>query len=395
VSGRQGRSCTVSNTRGRRYVPARATPRVAVSEGASGYPTGMRIVVTGATGNVGTAVLRALGGGSHTVVGVARRPPEDAGPPYDAATWHALDLTRDDHTDRLREAVRGADAVVHLVWGFQPSHRLDYLEELGVGGTRRVGEAAAAEGVPHLVHMSSVGAYSPRTGPEPVSEDYPTDGVPTSPYSRHKSAAERWLDGLERLHPDLLVTRLRPGIIGQSAAGSALLRYAVPGIVPAGALRLVPVLPIDRRLSVPVVHADDVAQAVVQVLERRVGGAFNLASGGPVTSELVGAALRARPVHVPARALRGAVAALWHARLEQLDPGWIDLAYAVPLMDTSRAERELGWQPRHTEVEVLDEIVAGMVRAESSPSPVLRPRRVLDNLRSAVADGPVHRRARP
>jgi nucleoside-diphosphate-sugar epimerase len=366
-----------------------------VHRGASGYPTGMRIVVTGATGNVGTAVLRALGGGSHTLVGVARRPPEHPQPPYDTATWHALDLTRDDHTDRLRSAVRGADAVVHLAWGFQPSHRLDQLEELGVGGTRRVGQAVAAEGVPHLVHMSSVGAYSPRTGPEPVDEDYPTDGVPSSPYSRHKSQTERWLDGLEHLHPDLVVTRLRPGIIGQSAAGSALLRYAVPGLVPASALRLVPVLPIDRRLSIPVVHADDVAQAVVEVLERRAEGAFNLASGRPVTSELVGAALQARPVHVPARVLRGAVSALWHARLEQLDPGWIDLAYAVPLLDTSRAESELAWRPQHTEVEVLDEIVAGMLTAASAASPVLRPRRVLDNLRTALADGPVHRRPQP
>ena len=169
----------------------------------------------------------------------------------------------------------------------------------------------------------------------------------------------------------------------------------MPGLVPAAALRLVPVLPLDRRLTVPVVHADDVAQAVVRVLERRAGGAFNLASGVPVTTELVGAALHARPVHVPAAVLRGVVSALWHARLEQLDPGWVDLAYAVPLLDTTRAERELDWDPQHTEVEVLDEIVAGMVAGASAPSPVLRPRRVVDTLRCAVADGPVHRRVRP
>ena len=100
-------------------------------------------------------------------------------------------------------------------------------------------------------------------------------------------------------------------------------------------------------------------------------------------------------MHVPARALRGAVSALWHARLEQVDPGWVDLAYSVPLLDTSRAERELDWHPAHSEVEVLDEMVAGMLTAASAPSPVLRPRRVLDNLRSALRDGPVHRRARP
>ena len=90
--------------------------------------------------------------------------------------------------------MRGADAVVHLAWGFQPSHREDYLQELGVGGTRRVVEAATAAGVEHLVHMSSVGAYSPKRDDEPVDESWPTGGVRTSMYSRHKSAAERLLD---------------------------------------------------------------------------------------------------------------------------------------------------------------------------------------------------------
>ncbi len=355
----------------------------------------MHVVVTGATGNVGSALLRAMRAGPHSVTGVVRRPPASPEPPYDGVDWQPVDLTRDDHVDRLRAAVRGADAVVHLAWGFQPSHRLDHLAELGIGGTRRVAQAVAAEGVPHLVHMSSVGAYSPRSGPDPVTEAYPTDGVPTSPYSVHKSEAERWLDGFERRTDGVTVTRLRPGIIGQSGAGSALLRYAVPGLVPAAALRFVPVLPLDSRLSVPVVHADDVADAVLRVLERRPGGAFNLASGRPITSELVGAALHARSVHVPARVLRAVVSALWHARLEQLDPGWVDLAYAVPLLDSGRAETELGWQPAHTETEVLEEIVAGMVTAASSPTPVLRPRRLADNLARAFADGPVHRRARP
>jgi nucleoside-diphosphate-sugar epimerase len=355
----------------------------------------MRLVVTGATGNVGSALLRALHGGSHIVTGVVRRPPDRPEPPYDGVDWQRVDLTRDDHEDRLRGAVRGADAVVHLAWGFQPSHRLDHLAELGIGGTRRVAQAVAAEGVPHLVHMSSVGAYSPRSGPEAVTEDYPTDGVPTSPYSVHKSEAERWLDGFERRTSDVTVTRLRPGIIGQSAAGSALLRYAVPGALPAATLRMVPVMPLDSRLNVPVVHADDVADAIVRVLERRPGGAFNLASGRPITVELVAAALHARSVHVPARVLRAAVSTLWHLRLAQLDPGWVDLAYSVPLLDSGRAETELGWEPGHTEVEVLDEIVAGMVTAASAPTPVLRRRRLADNLARAFAEGPVHRRVRP
>jgi nucleoside-diphosphate-sugar epimerase len=243
--------------------------------------------------------------------------------------------------------------------------------------------------------MSSAGAYSPRESDDPVDESWPTGGIPTSTYSRHKSAAERLLDEVEAAHPGLTVTRLRPGLIAQAVAGSALLRYGVPALVPASAIRLLPVLPLDRRLSVPVVHSDDVAAAVVAALERRAAGPFNLAAGRPVTVGHAAAALRARPVHVPASVVRAAAAAAWHARLDAVEPGWLDMAYAVPVLDTSRAERELDWHPVHTEVEVLDEAVAGITRAASGPTPVLRRRNPLAALVQAISDAPVSRRREP
>ena len=83
--------------------------------------------------------------------------------------------------------------------------------------------------VPHVVHMSSVGAYTPKRDKRPVDESWPTG----APYSRHKAAAEPLLDDHQERHPDRTVTRLRPGIIGQRAAGSALLRYGLPAVVPA------------------------------------------------------------------------------------------------------------------------------------------------------------------
>jgi UDP-glucose 4-epimerase len=355
-----------------------------------------RVVVTGASGDVGSAVLATLAAAGYGVTGLCRRVPDSDDPLSTAVRWHSVDLTREDSVPTLRDAVRGADAVVHLAWGFQPSHRLDYLQELGVGGTRRVAEAVVAEGVPHLVHMSSVGAYAPRTGSAPVTEDYPTHGVPSSPYSRHKAAAERLLDGVEARQPGLVVTRLRPGIIGQRSAGSALLRYGVPGLVPAAVLRWsLPLLPLDRRLQIPVVHATDVASAVERVVELRLGGAFNLTSEPPVTVDVLGRALGARPVHVPCSVVRAIVAALWRARLEQLDPGWIDLAYAVPMLDSTRAHEELDWWPRHSAVDVVEEMVDGMRSALSGSSAVLRRRTVVDNLARAWAEGPVHRRFRP
>ncbi len=352
----------------------------------------MRIVITGASGNLGSALVRRLEGDSHDLVGISRRAPDTG---FGNIEWVTADLTEDSSTPVLRDAFAGADAVVHLAWGFQPSHDLAYLEELGVGGTRRVLDAVTAASVPHLVHMSSLGAYSPRQDDHPVDETWARDGVPSSPYSQHTAAAERLLDAHEQAGHTTTITRIRPGIIGQRTAASSLLRYGVPAVVPSKVLDLVPVLPLDRGLKIPMVHADDVADAVDRVLVGRVGGAFNLAAEPPVTTDRIAEVLGARPVHVPARLVRTAMAGAWHARLQQVDPGWLDLGFASPLLDASRASRELGWTPTVDGVSVFREIVAGMRESASDRSPVLRPRSVAGSLRDAVRRGPVSRRHRP
>lgn len=349
----------------------------------------MRIAVTGATGNVGSAVVRRLLDDGHEVVGVVRRPPTDD----TEVTWAPADLSQECH-DALVGAFRGADVVVHLVWGFQPTHRVDYLESVGVGGTRRVLDAVAEAAVPHLVHQSSIGAYSPRRSREPTAEDWPTGGIDASPYSRHKSAAERLLDAFEG-RTDVVVTRTRPGIIGQLSAGSAQLRYFLPTLVPAAALRHVPVLPLDRRLTLQVVHADDVAAAIALAIGARVGGALNLAADPVLDRDAIAASLDARPVHVPFTLLRAAADLSWRAHLQPVDAGWVDMAYGVPVLDTTRARSELGWTPQHDARAVLDEMVASMATPGHGESAVLRPRTITDGVRRALGRGPVSHRREP
>jgi nucleoside-diphosphate-sugar epimerase len=356
----------------------------------------VRIVITGASGNLGTALLRRLAeDGSHELVGVCRRPPA-AAPPYDGVEWHPLDLADVDALGRLIPVLTGADAVVHLAWGFQPSRDVEYLRRLDVGGSSAVLEAARTCGVAHLVHLSSLGAYSPRADDVPVDESWPTEGIGTLAYSIHKVAVERAIDRHELDHPDApMVTRIRPGVVMQRAAGSALLRYAVPAVLPAAVLKHVPVLPLDRSLTFQCVHADDVADALVRVLERRAGGAFNLVADPPITRDDIASALGARPVHLDRRVIRAAVAAGWRSRLQSLDPGWIDLAFAVPLMDAGRALRELDWRPRVDARDALAEALAGMADAASAPSPVLRPRSVPGQLARLVRHGPTGGRRIP
>jgi nucleoside-diphosphate-sugar epimerase len=355
----------------------------------------VRIVITGASGNVGTALLRALPA-EHDVVGVARRPPASRGI-YQRVEWHPLDLTETEAVNDLNRIFEGADAVVHLAWGFQPTRDTRYLTRLGVGGTSAVLRAAQSAGVGQMVHMSSVGTYAAGRYGQRVDESWPATGIPTSAYSRDKASAEALLDDHDRRlgSKAIAVARMRPGFIVQRAAAGGLMRYGLPGYVPMQVVPHLPLLPLDRRLCIPLIHADDVASAIVLAVERRATGPFNLASEPPIGRDDVAAALGARPLHVPSGVLGTLVDVSWRARLQHIDRGWLDLAFAVPLLDCSRARSELGWVPTWTSKQALTDLLDGVAGGAHTDSPPLRRRSVLDLLRRDVTDGLISSRRLP
>src|ERR1700760_3160673 len=135
-----------------------------------GISADMRVVVTGATGNVGTSVLHALAADAAVdeIVAVARRHPRR---PLEGATFVQADVT----STPLAPIFTGADAVVHLAWLIQPGRDETVTRRVNVEGTRRVCEAVVAAGVPVLVYASSVGAYSRGPKNRRVDETWPTE----------------------------------------------------------------------------------------------------------------------------------------------------------------------------------------------------------------------------
>jgi nucleoside-diphosphate-sugar epimerase len=79
--------------------------------------------------------------------------------------------------------------------------------------------------------------------------------------------------------------------------------------------------------------------------------------------------LGARPVPVPAPVLRTLADLTWRARLQPTDPGWVDLGRGVPVMDTTRARTELGWEPRHSAGDALLELLDGLAHGAGGPTP--------------------------
>jgi nucleoside-diphosphate-sugar epimerase len=229
-----------------------------------------------------------------------------------------------------------------------------------------------------------------------VDEGWPTEGIQTLAYSKEKVAAERLLDEYEKNGAGrLVVTRMRPALVVQGDAGSGILRYGLPPFLPSSVVGLVKVLPLDPSLVIQTVHTADVADAIARALERRIGGAFNLAADPPITASDIADALGAKLVPVPRQVLRATVAASWNLGVQPLDPGWIDLAFAVPLMDSGRARRELGWEPGTDAKTALAELVAGMKAGRGTSSAPMRPRAVAAELRDLVTHGPISHRRLP
>jgi UDP-glucose 4-epimerase len=348
----------------------------------------MRVILTGATGNVGQAVVAALLQEHEVerVVGIARRAPEHATEPYDDPRfeWYTADVAFDDLDDTLR----GADAIIHLAWRFQPTRDRVATWRTNVIGTTRILTSAARCGVGTVLYASSVGAYSPvATRPfagalgepldppdQPVDESWPTAALPVAGYGIEKSYLERWLDAFEERHGEnVRVVRTRSAFVFQKEAAREQLRIFGGPLAPGRLVgsRFVPLLPLPAGLRFQTVHAEDVATAFVAALLRPVRGAFNLAADPIIDPTTMGKVFGARPIEIAPRVVRTALATAFGLRLVPVEPGLLELFMTLPVMDAGRARRELDWTPRHSAIDALSELRAGLRQTSRPSTPAL------------------------
>src|SRR3954451_16359221 len=346
--------------------------RVTFERRRPGDGSDVRVVVIGATGNVGTSVLASLADDAAVtaVLGVSRRTPELSVPKTE---WAAADITTDD----LVPLMRGADVVVHLAWAIQPSRDLNTLWRINGLGSDRVFRAVAEAGVPALVYASSVGAYSPGPKDRRVDESWPTEGVQSSFYARHKAEVESILDRFQLERPETRVVRLRPGLIFKRSSGEEQRRYFLGPLIPRALVRrgARAVVPDIGGLRFQAVHTRDVAEAYRLAVVSDARGAFNVAAEPVLDAQTLANAFGARVLPMPPAVARGAMAASWRLRLQPTPPGWLDMGLSVPTMDTSRVREELGWEPRHSSLVAIQDVLTGIAAADGEPTPPLEPAR--------------------
>jgi dihydroflavonol-4-reductase len=305
----------------------------------------MLVLVTGATGFIGSSLCRALVDAGYRVRALHR-----ASSRLDALEGLPVEHVLGDVLDPLSllQALRGVEAVLHTAAQMGAWRDADAARRSHVEGTRHVVAAALQAGVRRMVHTSSVAALGvsrPRPdGTWPlIDETHSWNYQPARwPYGYAKHLAEREVQlgvsrGLEAVivNPALVVG---PGdVYRRSGALLALVAHS----------RWLPSVPAGLN----VVHADDVAAGHLAAMEHGRPGEQYILGGENLTVDRLLATtaevLGRRPprVMIPAWALRAAAAPLGLVRRAlplPIAPELLHLAGSYLYYDTHKAQTELG-----------------------------------------------------
>jgi nucleoside-diphosphate-sugar epimerase len=162
-------------------------------------------------------------------------------------------------------------------------------------------------------------------------------------------------------------------LIFKKEAASGVRRLFIGPFLPNFMVRsaFIPAVPDIDDLRFQAVHSYDVGEAYRLAALEDARGPFNIAADPVLGPDELGSVLGARPVRVPPRLLRWGAAASWRLRLQPSPEGWVDMGYQAPTMDTTRAQRELGWVPKYSSIEALRDLLEGLRQGAGYPTPVL------------------------
>ena len=331
---------------------------------AAAAPAGLTVAVTGPTGEIGKAFIRALERtrGVGRIVGMARSPFDPADEGWKKTEYHQGDVLDRESVDTL---VKGADVIVHLAFIIMGG--VDESREVNLSGSRNVFEAAVAAKAKRLVYASSVAAYGfHKDNPQPLREDAPARGTDAHYYSAQKAEVEQLLGDIVR-GPGTEAYVFRPCIVAGPNAPALIdnLPYTqISDKLPGPVLRLLegvpilkPVLP-DPGVPFQLVHHDDVADAfTAAVLGKGQPGIYNLAGTGELTVRQLAEELGWYSIPVPELAVEAATELAARLSFLPAQAQWISAFREPVLMDTTKARQVLRWRPKHGALETLREMI--------------------------------------
>ncbi len=333
-------------------------------------PAKLTVAVTGPTGDIGKAFLRALDRepSVEKVLGMARRPFDPASIGANKTEYRQGDVLDREAVDAL---VADADVVVHLA--FIILGGIDDTRTINLTGSGNVFEAAAAaEKVKRIVYTSSVAAYGFHAdNPQPLTENVEPRGTDAHYYSAQKAELEGVLEQAVRgSGKDSYV--FRPCIVAGPDALTLieLIPYVQAAEKLPGPLRsllgaapvIKPVIP-DHGIPFQLVHQDDVASALVAaVTGQGKPGIYNLAGDGTITVSELANELGWYALKIPSAAVEATAELVKRTPFMPAQAQWINAFLEPVVMDTRRAKQGLDWRPEHPSRETLVQTVAAARR---------------------------------
>ncbi len=325
------------------------------------------VALTGAFGFLGRRLIRLLIEDERveTIVAIDVRDPRELlrreGHPEDPqvvlrefpkVSAHQLDLAERGADRRLAEILssEGADALCHLAFLSNPTHREELAHEVETIGTMHALYAAQAAPVKRLVMSSSTIAYGAHPdNPAWLTEEHPLRGMEGSRYVQDKVDAEQQLERFALENPGVSCIALRmSAMLGGSRTRNFWTRYLTRKVVPT-------VMGYDPLFQF--LYPDDAVRALYFALRSDATGAYNVAGQGVLPLSRVIERLARTNLPVPATWFSATLASLWNLQLMEMPAVFMQYLRWSWVCDGKKFRDAVGFEVQY-DIDTLLDLVA-------------------------------------
>ncbi|UCG89881.1 MAG: NAD-dependent epimerase/dehydratase family protein [Candidatus Heimdallarchaeota archaeon] len=232
------------------------------------------VAITGISGYLGTQLHSYLdqNAGIEKILGLDIVKPPDS----PKLQFHKIDIRNPEITSILKQSK--VDVVIHLAFICKELRNRKEMWSIDIEGTQNI--LKAIEKVPtvsHLLTLSSVSAYGAHPdNPTPLTEDTPLRGSENKfQYARDKAEMDLIIQDFMKNHPEIIVTMFRPTFVMGPNVDNFFSFY----------LEKFPIVPISRQTKgrFQLIHEDDMTRLIIQAIEEKIPGIFNVAAPKTVT----------------------------------------------------------------------------------------------------------------
>jgi UDP-glucose 4-epimerase len=296
-----------------------------------------KVLITGNAGALGRdLVMRLIQDGSYQLIGVDRRPLENM---PEGIEHLPLDLRRKSAIEVLYKLK--PKSIIHLGVVRNPQRHRNKRANIyyfNLESTTQLLRLAERLSIRKFVFLSTANLYGPSAATNGIlTEDSPLHGANKSPEFRDLVSLDMMMQSFFWKRPKTETIILRPCHIVGGTLHNAPSKYFKMNMIPT-------ILGFDPMLQL--LHEDDLISAIIMSLKSKVRGIFNLAGPDVAPLSRIIKALDRPTIPIPETLLKLFMAGSFLSRQSNFPIGELDHLKYSCIIDTNRAEKELGFTPK-------------------------------------------------